>query len=60
MKEIKIHRDKIVEKFSSYHHICKYLKIDTTQARTVNKEKHCSLSVYHLSIWSTTVNAKFS
>lgn len=34
--------------------------MNTAPARAVNKDEHCSQLLYHLSIWSTTVNAKFS
>lgn len=46
--------------FRSHQHICKCLEINTAQARAVNKDERCSQLLYHLSIWSTTVNAKFS
>lgn len=56
-----IHRIKDTEKkFRSPQHICKCLEINTAQARAVNKDEHCSQLLYHLSIWSATVNAKFS
>lgn len=34
--------------------------MNTAPTRAVNKDEHCSQLLYHLSIWSTTVNAKFS
>ena len=56
-----IHGIKVTEKkFGSHQHICKCVEINTAQARAVNKDEHCSQLLYHLSIWSTTVNAKFS
>lgn len=48
------------KRFPSHQHICKCLEIYTAQARAVNKDEHHSQLLYHLSIWSTTVNAKFS
>lgn len=48
------------KQFRSHQCVCKCLGINTTQARAVNKDEHCSQLLYHLSIWSTTVNAKFS
>lgn len=48
------------EQFWSQQHIYKCLEIYTAQARAVNKDEHCSYLLYHLSIWSAAVNAKFS
>lgn len=61
MRKNEIHGIKDTEKeFRSHPHICKCLEINTAQARAVNKDEHCSQLLYHLSIWSATVNAKFS
>lgn len=61
MSKNEINAIKVTEKKCRFPQlICKCLEMNTAPARAVNKDEHCSQLLYRLSIWSTTVNAKFS